>query len=128
MRSEKHENDKILKFLSGEYFSEKAGDKEPNPLDKANWMQVLLYQLLLSSDPTWPLTKVIQAFDAYSPALLKQQTPILWLLIRFYGYFFDQDLGTDTSQAVQAVVDQLEEQLESFSNTNVYPGEEVIPL
>jgi hypothetical protein len=91
-------------------------------------MQVLLYQLLLSSDPTWPLTKVIQAFDAYSPALLKQQTPILWLLIRFYGYFFDQDLGTDTSQPVQAVVDQLEEQLESFSNTNVYPGEEVIPL
>jgi hypothetical protein len=88
-------------------------------------MQVLLYQLLLSSDPTWPLTKVIQAFDAYSPAL---QTPILWLLIRFYGYFFDQDLGTDTSQAVQSVVDQLEEQLESFSNTNVYPGEEVIPL
>jgi hypothetical protein len=114
-----------LKFLSGDYFSEKAGDKEPNPLDKANWMQVLLYQLLLSSDPTWPLTKVIQAFDAYSPAL---QTPILWLLIRFYGYFFDQDLGTDTSQAVQSVVDQLEEQLESFSNTNVYPGEEVIPL
>ena len=52
-------------------------------------MQVLLYQLLLSSDPTLPLTKVIQAFDAYSPDLVKQQTPILWLLIRFYGYFFD---------------------------------------
>ena len=78
-----------MKFLSGDYFSEEVSDKEPKPLDNANWMQVLLYQLLLSSEPTWPLTKVIQAFDAYSPDPVKQQTPILWLLIRFYGYFFD---------------------------------------
>lgn len=52
-------------------------------------MQVLIYQLLLSSDPAAPLTKVIQAFDVYTPALIKQHTPILWLLIKFYGYFFD---------------------------------------
>jgi hypothetical protein len=89
MRQEKHKNDNILKFLSGDYFSEKVPGNEQNPLEKANWMQVLIYQLLLSSEATLPLTKVIQAFDAYSPALIKHQTPILWLLIKFYGYFFD---------------------------------------
>jgi hypothetical protein len=72
-------------------------------------MQVLIYQLLLSSDPAEPLTKVIQAFDAYTPALIKNQTPILWLLIKFYGYFFDQDLGNNNSQAIQAIVEELEE-------------------
>lgn len=64
MRQEKHKNDNILKFLSGDYFSERAAENEQNPLEKANWMQVLIYQLLLSSEATLPLTKVIQAFDA----------------------------------------------------------------
>ena len=93
-------------------------------------MQVLIYQLLLSSEATLPLTKVIQAFDTYSPALIKQQTPILWLLIKLYGYFFDQDLGANNSQSIQTVVEELEEELASFSNTNIYPiaDSEVIPV
>lgn len=59
-----------MKFLSGDYFSEKNAVNGPDPLDQANWMQVLIYQLLLTSDPTAPLNKVIQAFDIYAPALI----------------------------------------------------------
>jgi len=46
---------------------------------------------------------------------------IIWLLIKFYGYFFDQESDN------HKIEDEIKEQLETFKNVNFYPTGEKVP-
>jgi len=54
----------------------------------------------------------------------KGDTPVLWLLIRFYGYWFDQDSKDIRTE------DAIKKQLETFAGVQVYPtdAKEKVPL
>jgi hypothetical protein len=73
-------------------------------------MQVLLYQLLYISNPTEPLPIVIKKFDKSFSHLLfdkKDPMPILWVLIKFYGYFFDES-DISNAEHYSSLIKQLE--------------------
>lgn len=113
------QNDNILRFLSGIYF-------EGQPAIKESWMQVLLYQLLYISSPADPLPKVIKDFDKSFGDILfpaeKGPLPILWVLIKFYGYFFEEEDVNNVGR-----VNAVSEQIETFKNVNFYPRGEMLP-
>jgi hypothetical protein len=63
------------------------------------WIQALLYYLLVRSNPNENLQQVVQTFakDVYDKNYKQpDSTPILWLLVRFYGLNLEEadDLNT----------------------------------
>lgn len=70
----------LIDFLAGNSLVKKTA--------LMTWNQALLYQLLIRSDPNQNLQQVIQTFakEVYDKNFNQEDsTPILWLLIRFYG-------------------------------------------